>query len=254
MVGVFVMVICFSGAAIVFQDEIKDMMPRDKVAERQAMERGEFYHQPDPAIIDVAKKLHRYLLDVPIEPHEGMSVGRYIVGTVAICMTLVLLTGIVIWWPKSKKMLRNRLTVKTSKGFRRFVYDSHVSLGVYALAFLLLMSLTGPSWSFHWYRQGAMAVLGGDVRDMEHHGKAESETAQMTSPQKAEGQQLKEPDNHFKPDGKKPPQALLMELHTGKWGGVVMKILYFLAALIGGFLPVSGYYMWWKRTHPVKKK
>ena len=38
-----------------------------------------------------------------------------------------------------------------------------------------------------------------------------------------------------------------MELHTGKWGGIVMKILYFLAALIGGFLPISGYYMWWKQ-------
>ena len=31
--GVFVAVICFSGAVIVFQDEIKDMMPRDEVAE-----------------------------------------------------------------------------------------------------------------------------------------------------------------------------------------------------------------------------
>ena len=34
---------------------------------------------------------------------------------------------------------------------------------------------------------------------------------------------------------------------VAKWGGIVMKILYFLAALIGGFLPISGYYMWWKR-------
>lgn len=245
--GVFVAVICFSGAVIVFQDEIKDMMPRDEVAEKQAAERGEFYRQPDPAVIDVAKKLHRYLLDVPEEPHEGMSPGRYIVGTVAICMTLILLTGIVIWWPKSKKMLKNRLTVKTSKGFRRFIYDSHVSLGIYAVVFLLLMSLTGPSWSFHWYRQGAMTVLGGDVRDMEHHGKPDGKAIQMQVLQKDGEQQMMQPNNHFKPDGKKPPQALLMELHTGKWGGIVMKILYFLAALIGGFLPISGYYMWWKQ-------
>lgn len=248
--GVFVAIICFSGAVIVFQDEIKDMMPRDEVAEQEAAARGEFYRQPDPVVIDVAKKLHRYLLDVPEEPHEGMSVGRYIVGTVAIGMTLILLTGIVIWWPKNKKMLKNRLTVKTSKGFRRFIYDSHVSLGIYAVVFLLLMSLTGPSWSFHWYRQGAMTVLGGDVKDMEKHGRP---TVQMIPEAVGQTRQMQPGQNHFQPDGKKPPQALLMELHTGKWGGLLMKILYFLAALIGGFLPISGYYMWWKRTHPIKK-
>lgn len=230
------------------------MMPRDEVAERLAAERGEFYRQPDPAFIDVAKKLHRYLLDVPEEPHEGMSVGRYVVGSVAICFTLILITGIVAWWPRNRKMLKNRLTVKTSKGFRRFVYDSHVSLGIYAVAFLLLMSLTGPSWSFHWYRQGAMKVLGGDVRDMEQHGQP---TMQMQPAGNAQAHPMPQgqqpPGQQFKSDGKKPPQALLMELHTGKWGGIVMKILYFLAALIGGFLPISGYYMWWKRTHPAKR-
>lgn len=38
-------------------------------------------------------------------------------------------------------------------------------------------------------------------------------------------------------------------LHTGTWAGWFSKILYAIAALIGGFLPVSGYYMWWKRNH-----
>lgn len=238
--GVLISIICFSGAAIVFQDEFKGMMP-------------------DPAFIDVAKKLHRFLLDVPENPHGGMSVGRFIVGSVAICFTLILVTGMVAWWPRNRKMLKNRLTVKTSKGFRRFVYDSHVSLGIYAVLFLLLMSLTGPSWSFHWYHEGAMAVMGADVPNMEHHGKPDDKAIQMPAPQKGDGQQMTQPDAHFKPDGqfkpdgKKPPQALLKELHTGKWGGLLMKIIYFLAALIGGFLPISGYYMWWKRTHPARK-
>lgn len=253
VLGMFLSIICFSGAAIVFQDEIKAMMPHNEVAEQEAAARGDFYRQPDPAFIDVSKKLHRYLLDVPEEPHEGMSAGRYVVGTVAIGMTLILLTGIVSWWPQNRKMLKNRLTIKTSKGFRRFVYDSHVTLGIYAVLFLLLMSMTGPSWSFHWYRQGAMTVLGGDVHDMEHHGKVaqmkpEGQRPSLSPLQNGQGQ-------HFAPpSGKKPPQALLMELHTGKWGGLVMKILYFLAAIVGGCLPLSGYYMWWKRTHPVKSR
>ena len=245
--GIFISIICFSGAVLVFQDEIKDAM-QDK-SKNAEMQQG-FQHHDDPAIIDVAKKLHRYLLDVPDEPHEGMSVGRFIVGTVAICFTLIILSGIIVWWPKNKKMLKARLKVRTKNGFRWFVYDSHVSLGIYVVLFLLVMSLTGPSWSFHWYRQGAMALLGGNVNDMEHHGKVEM-VQQPNDSINAElaPQQIKHNPMH---DGKKPPQAVLMELHTGKLLGLPMKIVYFIAALIGGFLPISGYYMWWKRRKAIK--
>ena len=201
--------------------------------------------EKESAVVNTAKQLHRYLLNVPSEPHEGMSAGRFIVGVTAIGMTLILLSGIVIWWPRNRKMLKNRLKVSTGKGFRRFVYDSHVSLGIYGVVFLLLMSLTGPSWSFHWYRQGAMAVLGGDVRDMEHHGHFEQQ-------QKPEEVSIMRPDMMNHGHEKMPPQVVLMQLHTGGWGGMAIKIIYFLAALIGALLPWSGYYMWWKRTHPRK--
>lgn len=246
--GVFIAIICFTGAVIVFQDEIKDAM-EDKSQQSENVQGFGPHH--DPAVIDFAKKLHRYLLDVPDEPHEGMSVGRFIVGTVAICFTLIIITGIVAWWPKNRKMLKARLKVRTSKGFRWFVYDSHVSLGIYAAVFLLIMSLTGPSWSFHWYRQGAMAVLGGDLNDMEHHGRVEmvQQQPQDSIVMEQAPQQFQHQPKH---DGKKPPQAVLMELHTGKLLGLPMKIVYFIAAIIGGFLPLSGYYMWWKRRSAIQ--
>ena len=245
--GIFISIICFSGAVLVFQDEIKDAL-QDK-SKNAEMQQG-FQHHDDPAIIDGAKKMHRYLLDVPDEPHEGMSVGRFIVGTVAICFTLIIISGIIVWWPKNKKMLKARLKVRTKKGFRWFVYDSHVSLGIYVALFLIIMSLTGPSWSFHWYRQGAMAVLGGNVNDMERHGKVEMVQQPNDSINAEQApQQIKHNPIH---DGKKPPQAVLMELHTGKLLGLPMKIVYFIAALIGGFLPISGYYMWWKRRKAIK--
>ena len=36
-------------------------------------------------------------------------------------------------------------------------------------------------------------------------------------------------------------------VHTGSWGGWIGKTLSFLAALVGASLPLSGYYLWWKR-------
>ena len=42
--------------------------------------------------------------------------------------------------------------------------------------------------------------------------------------------------------------------HTGTWGGIWTKILYFLAALIGATLPLTGYYLWWKRYSNKKNR
>ena len=41
--------------------------------------------------------------------------------------------------------------------------------------------------------------------------------------------------------------------HTGSWGGPWTQTLYFLAAVIGGILPLSGYYLWYKRTRAARK-
>ena len=40
--------------------------------------------EKESAVVNTAKQLHRYLLNVPSEPHEGMSAGRFIVGVTAI--------------------------------------------------------------------------------------------------------------------------------------------------------------------------
>lgn len=42
--------------------------------------------------------------------------------------------------------------------------------------------------------------------------------------------------------------AWLHVLHMGQWGGYFSRGLYFLAALIGALLPLTGYYLWAKRT------
>ncbi len=41
--------------------------------------------------------------------------------------------------------------------------------------------------------------------------------------------------------------------HTGTWGGIWTKILYFLAALVGASLPLTGYWLWWRRCMSKRK-
>ena len=83
-----------------------------------------------------------------------------IVGTATLMFVFVLISGIVIWWPRTKKVLKNSLKIVINKGWRRFCYDLHVAGGMYTLIFLLAMALTGLTWSFSWYRTGFYKVFG----------------------------------------------------------------------------------------------
>jgi uncharacterized iron-regulated membrane protein len=42
-------------------------------------------------------------------------------------------------------------------------------------------------------------------------------------------------------------RGIVYNIHTGGWGGMITRIIYFLAALIGGTLPLTGYYLWLRR-------
>ena len=42
-------------------------------------------------------------------------------------------------------------------------------------------------------------------------------------------------------------KGIFYALHTGSWGGIITKILYFIACVIGAVLPLSGYYLWIKK-------
>ncbi len=65
--------------------------------------------------------------------------------------------------------MKNSLKITSRKGFRRFCYDFHVAGGLYALLFLLVMSLTGLTWSFAWYRTGFYKIFGVETRQGSGH-------------------------------------------------------------------------------------
>ena len=104
-------------------------------------------------------RLHRWLMDS--NPGEGkLFWGKMIVGASTLAFVVILLTGLVIWWPRNRKMLKNRLQIALRKGKSRFWYDLHVAGGFYALLLLLVMALTGLTWSFEWYKNGVYALFG----------------------------------------------------------------------------------------------
>lgn len=265
-----------------------------------------------PAFFDFMQRLHRWLLDSR-DDSGGVFWGRTIVGISTIVFVLVLLSGVVIWWPRTARMLRNSLKITTSKSRHLLWRSLHVAGGMYVLLLLLAMALTGLTWSFTWYSKGFYALFGvnevpksGAVAYAEQQakdaakakknaGKADGNAGkdEKTADVYAEwqgvydtlrarnvkfdnitvsdgtadvafgglGNQRAADKYTFNPaDGRITSVSLyadgdtsskirgwIMSVHMGNWGGLLTRILWFIAALFGATLPITGYYLWIRR-------
>lgn len=199
--GLIITLICFSGAMLVFENEVNELsrpalyyvetvkeepIPIDKLLEKVAAtlpdsvsvtgvsissDPGRTYQvnlsKPRRASLYVDQytgevkgkserssfftfmfRMHRWLLDSMKPGNDGIFWGKMIVGVSTLSLVFVLISGIVIWWPRTRKSLKNSLKITATKGWKRFWYDLHVAGGMYALIFLLAMALTGLTWSF----------------------------------------------------------------------------------------------------------
>lgn len=108
------------------------------------------------------RSLHRWLLD-DFKRDGSISVGKTLVGVSTLVMVFILLSGIFVWLPKKKSLILKRLKIKVTAGWRRFFYDLHTAGGMYTVLLLLVLALTGLSWSFTWYRNGFYKLLGVDI-------------------------------------------------------------------------------------------
>lgn len=103
--------------------------------------------------------LHRFLL-------AGKdSVGDMIVGICTLLFLFILITGVILWWPKTKAILRQRIKVKWDGSTKRLVHDLHLVTGFYTSVFLIVIVLTGLIMSFKWANATLFALTGSKQTD-----------------------------------------------------------------------------------------
>lgn len=137
-------------------------------------------HSRSDSFMFTMMRLHRWLLD------GSRTVGKQVVGYSVLLMVLIILSGLVIWWPKNRAQMKANLKIKTSATKARFWRDLHVSGGFYMALALLVLALTGLTWSFPWYRQGFFKVFGVEMTQSPHGGG--NRGAQGQSPQGGRGE------------------------------------------------------------------
>ena len=238
-VGIFFSIICLTGAMMVFEKEITGVAL--EVAP-QYVETSEITGTPKIPFFRKVRYLHRYLLDKPAES-GAMTTGKMIVGVTTLASLVILVSGFVLWLPRSMSGLRRRLSVRTKKGWRCFWHDVHVSLGFYASFFLLLMVLTGLTWSFGWYHDLTYSLL--DKRVLTEKVETHAEMRSGHERGSEVGTVSAAPDGAK--NSPRDTRMMIRSLHTGSIGGLFTKIIWFISALVGASLPLTGYYLWYKR-------
>ncbi|MGJ5207614.1 PepSY-associated TM helix domain-containing protein [Bradyrhizobium sp. HKCCYLR20261] len=107
------------------------------------------------AFFETVRHLHRWLL----LPGDGNGAGRQITGAAVLGLLVLLITGIVLRWPKRASSAK--LWLKPQLGLRgRGLHRSlHSVIGTWLLPVYLVIALTGLSYSYAWYKDGLTWLL-----------------------------------------------------------------------------------------------
>ncbi|OON67874.1 hypothetical protein B0919_16365 [Hymenobacter sp. CRA2] len=124
--------------------------------------------------------LRRHFFTIVQEIHMHLllpeAVAKWVVGISISIFVVMLLTGLVLWWPKRKQERRQRFTIKWGGRWRRVNYDLHNVLGFYAASIGLLLALTGLFMIFPWMLDSTMFVINGGPVDSSQKMTAQVDT------------------------------------------------------------------------------
>ncbi|WP_320005544.1 PepSY-associated TM helix domain-containing protein [Shiella aurantiaca] len=103
----------------------------------------------------------RWILDGHFYLWLPVEIGQPVVASFTLVFVFMLISGIVLWWPKKSKGVKKKFTLQWSGGWRRKNYDLHSVVGFYICWLGLVFALTGLVWGFEWYRDGMYSLLSG---------------------------------------------------------------------------------------------
>jgi len=91
------------------------------------------------------------------------GIGQPVVAASTLIFLLMIITGLVLWWPK-KNNRKQRFKIKWNARWRRKNYDLHAVLGFYAFVIGFVFAVTGLVWGFQWFAGAySFVVSGGDL-------------------------------------------------------------------------------------------
>jgi uncharacterized iron-regulated membrane protein len=189
--SLYILVICVSGSAIVFRRELnKSLCPTGC----------------EPHFVSALAAFHDDL--------SSGRTGRWLNGLGAIAVTLLAVSGAILWWPGAGH-LRRGMTVRRHLPWPRFVRELHGALGFWSMLLVLLWAVTGIYFAFPGpFNSLAEALVDAGV-----------------------------PSLTIEDD-----VAGIIRLHFGRAFGHSVEALWVVLGLLPATLVVTGVIMWWHRV------
>lgn len=153
-----------------------------------------------------------------VDLHDNLlasTTGRMFNGIGALAFLGLLITGAIVWWPGSSRW-RNSIAPGRPAKTTRFAKRLHYALGFWSLALLLLWAVTGAYFAFPDPVEATMDYFDTDLTDASRPGEAIVRT--------------------------------LVNLHFGRFGGMVGRVAWIVFGLIPTVLFVTGFATWWLRV------
>jgi uncharacterized iron-regulated membrane protein len=143
----------------------------------------------------------------------GGHTGRLVNGAAAVATTLLLITGLILWWPGPGRSWRTRVAITRGAPWRTQLRQLHNLLGFWPFLLLFLWALSGIYFAFPQPFEAAKELL-------------------------------------FPPDSARAPTgdfllSWLATLHFGRFGGMGVRITWILLGLVPAALFMTGATMWW---------
>jgi len=141
--------------------------------------------------------------------------GRFWNGVGSAFVTVLCLTGAIVWWPGANRWRRS-LIVRSGSGWRRFTWDLHSAMGAWLFLFLIMWGVSG----FYMGIPEPFSAVVDYFSDPESLADRPGDLA----------------------------LAWLSRLHFGRWPSAPLKALWAILGLVPAFMFLTGGIMWWNRV------
>lgn len=120
------------------------------------------------SVSDENSGFFRFILDGHFYLWLPAEIGQPIVAWVTLIFFAMVVSGIILWWPRNKNNKRQKFSIRWNARWRRKNYDLHSVIGFYVSWVAIIFIITGLVWGFQWFNKGYYYLISGGNEFIEY--------------------------------------------------------------------------------------